>query len=94
MILQMYAMYDKQVGTYGAPFFEHTHGAAERSVSDAVNDPQTLISRHSEDHALWHLGEYDNSTGIVTSVTPTQLCVANVLKKTAAQKQNLASLHQ
>lgn len=36
---------------------------ARRSFGDAVNDPQTGVSRHPEDYQLYQVGVFDDNAG-------------------------------
>lgn len=68
MILEVYAVFDKQVGAYMQPFFMRTLGEAGRAFSEAVNDPSTGFFKHPGDYALCVVGVFDDATGKLTSV--------------------------
>lgn len=64
--LQMFAIYDKKAVAYNTPFYTHQKGQAIRSFQDAVNDPQCPFNKHPEDFSLFHVGEWNDTTGVVT----------------------------
>lgn len=63
MVLKMYTIRDQKAEIYNAPFFQKTHGEAERSFRTTVGDSQTTLNKFPEDFDLYYLGEYDNNTG-------------------------------
>lgn len=69
MKVLVFAVYDNKIGTYAQPFFSQTISAAKRSFVDAASDPSTLLSKHPEDFSLFHLGEFDDSTGFLDPLT-------------------------
>ena len=83
MILKAFTIRDQKSEVYNTPFFQKTHGEAERSFRTAVNDDQTQLSKYPEDYDLYYLGEYDDNLGKMNPVdTPQHLlkaisCVKN-----------------
>lgn len=67
MKISIYAVRDSAVEAFLQPFFSPTNAAAIRSVMQAVNDPQHEFAKHAKDYALYHLGEFHDDTGIVSS---------------------------
>lgn len=63
MILKAYAVRDTKSEIYNAPFFQKTHGEAERSFKQLANDTQSMVGRYPEDFDLYYVGEYDDQTG-------------------------------
>lgn len=64
--LQIFAVYDKKSVAYANPFFYHQKGQALRAFEDAVNDPQSPLSKHPEDFSIFHIGQWDDATGVIT----------------------------
>lgn len=80
MRLKAYAIRDSKAGFYGKPFFSHTHGEAERSFRQLAKDPASQLSSFPDDFDLFHLGEYDDSTGLFQALgTPEHIIKANAL---------------
>lgn len=66
MKMQIFAVYDKKAVAYNLPFYYHQKGQAIRAFEDAVNDVQSPYHKHPEDFAIFHIGEWDDSTGVIT----------------------------
>lgn len=83
MILKMYTIRDAKIGAFRAPFFQNTHGEAERSFMTAVNDPQSQLHAYPEDFDLYYLGDYDDQSGTFQGLdTPQHVAKAiTVVKK-------------
>lgn len=81
MLLKAYSIRDQKGEVFNNPFFQKTHGEAERSFKQAVNDDQTTISKYPEDFDLYYLGEYNDQTGVFQSLdTPQHIAKAIALK--------------
>lgn len=79
MKLVIVAVRDLKAEAYGRPIFVNAIGQAIRSFQDEVNRPdqQNEMNRHPEDFSLWHLGEYDDQSGLITPLEhPTQIATA------------------
>lgn len=73
MKLQIFAVFDKQSGAFGRPFFEPTKGMAIRTFSDATADGASPFAKHPHDYLLFHIGEYDDGPGLLTGKEPERL---------------------
>jgi len=73
MILKIFSILDTKTDAYSKPFFCLTTGEAIRTFTDAVNDPQSPFAKHPYDYILFEIGNYDDATAIVSSITPTNL---------------------
>jgi len=83
MQLKIYTIRDSKGEFYGPPFFQKTHGEAERSFHTLVNDPKSNVNTYPEDFDLYHLGEYDDQTGKIRPLdTPSHIIKAIALKTT------------
>lgn len=60
MQLNIYAIYDDAVGSYGRPFFLASNGEALRTFMDMAGDGESMIGRHPKDYTLFHLGMYSD----------------------------------
>lgn len=65
MIIKIFSVRDNAVEAFLQPFFSPTSAAALRSLKEAVNDPKHDFHKHSADYALWDLGQFDDSTGML-----------------------------
>lgn len=67
MIMKIFSVRDAKVEAFMQPFFSPTMGAAIRSLSEAVNDPKHEFSKNSADYSLWLVGDFDDSTGVISA---------------------------
>lgn len=80
MVLNMYTVRDVKADIYHKPFYEHTHGSAERAFKTAVNDPQGAIYGSPEDYQLFFIGSFDDRDGsLMTHTPPTHIVNASQL---------------
>jgi len=63
-MLKVFAVYDQAVKQYLRPFQMNTLAEATRGWIDVVNDPKTDFHKHPADYTLFHIAEYDESTGM------------------------------
>lgn len=64
-MLQVLAIRDRQLNGYMQPFTAHTVGLGLRAFSDLVNANDSEMHKHPEDYELYHVGEFDEQTGIL-----------------------------
>lgn len=78
MVLIMMSPYDEKAQVYLAPFVCKTEAEGRRMMSDAVNEPGSLVARHPDDFSLYIVGSFNDSSGtlIVPSV-PEFICKAS-----------------
>lgn len=81
MKLNYYAIFDSKTKLYGQLFPAHTHGAAERSFNELINNSETQQSKYSEDFSLYFITEFDDELAIFTPSTSFKLVEAVQLKK-------------
>lgn len=62
---KFYSVFDVKSGTFNAPFLAVSDGYALRMVADAALDINTLLAKHPEDFALYALGEFCDTTGLL-----------------------------
>lgn len=72
----VFAVLDLKIGTYASPFFMPTVASAKRAFAGAANDPGTMLFKHPDDFALYHLGEFDDESGQLTACLPDNLGLA------------------
>lgn len=81
MKLEMVAVYDRAVESYGRPVFVTHTGEAVRGFIDERDNKDSQVGKHPEDFSLFHLGEYDDSSGRVQQFDQPKLLVAGVALK-------------
>lgn len=67
MLLQFFSVYDSKAEMYMRPFLFQSNAEAVRSFSDLCNDTDTLCGKHPEDFTLFHLGEFNDQDGSITT---------------------------
>jgi len=69
---RMYAIRNSKAECYNTPFFQKTHGEAERSFRELTRDSNSMVSKYPDDYDLWYLGEYDTTLGTVNALQTPQ----------------------
>lgn len=73
-MLKIYTVHDSKAEAYLPPFFSSAHGLAIRGFEDAANKEGHPFNQHPGDYTLFHVGEFDEQTGIISiSKTHTNL---------------------
>lgn len=67
MLQRIYAIKDTKAGMYNTPFFQPTHGTAERAFMELVRDEKSFVHKYPADYDLYYLGSYDDITGELVS---------------------------
>lgn len=76
------SVFDSKMKLFYIPKFYVTLGQAERTFGDDVNNPQQDMFKHAEDYSLFHIGFYNDETGMFENLTaPQQLVSALSVKK-------------
>jgi len=79
-ILQMFTVYDVKAETYSQPITAPTINTMGRILGDVLAEGQHAYAKHPEDYVLFHLGEFDDSTGQVDLLkAPNSLFVLRTL---------------
>lgn len=84
MKMEIVAVRDRATEAYAQPIFVPALGVAIRSFQDEVNreDPNNNLNLHPEDFALFHLGTYDDNTGLFDTLeAPVGLLTGSQAKK-------------
>lgn len=72
MQMQVFSIFDQKAKVFNLPFFKHTAAEAERDFTAVVRDPKSVPGQFPEDFDLYHVGEYDDQTGIIKSLDTPQ----------------------
>lgn len=83
MTLVIVSLLDKKGRLYKNPFFVPNTDVAVRSLRGAVNaTEQSDLTQYPEDFALYHLGTFDDETGLITPLAaPLHIMDALQLKR-------------
>ena len=60
-----FSVFDKKAVSFNTPFFVQTKGVAMRSFADLVADKRTTVAQHPEDFALYEVGNFDETGGVL-----------------------------
>lgn len=85
MKLNIYTVFDSAVGAYMRPFVMQSDGQAVREFMDQAKNPETVVSRHPEDYALFRVGMFDDNKGELVHEIPT--CLARAHEVLAIQER-------
>lgn len=69
MKMKVYVMRDQRT-SFMTPTFDLNDQSAIRNFEHAMLQKDSLISSHVEDYSIYRIGEYDNSTGVITPEEP------------------------
>jgi len=87
MLLKVYSIRDSKGEKYNQPFYQNTHGEAERNFSRICVDPESLISKYPDDFDLYYIGDWDDQKGVLISLDTPQHIVKAVQCMRSARKQ-------
>ncbi len=62
---KIYTIHDSKAEAFMNPFFLNSKGEAIRTFTEAVNDPQSTISKYPDDFTLFEIGIYDTDDGLI-----------------------------
>lgn len=89
MFLKAFALLDTKTGIYSQPMFFIHKGFAIRAVSEMGYDQSTTIGRYPWDFRLVHIGEYDDSIGILSHQPHDDLgTVGSILAANELRREN------
>lgn len=76
MLLLMFSVHDSVSGIYDRPFVARAEGDAVRSFGDIAKDKEHPIGKHPEHFSLFHVGMWNDNTGMIDPVAPTHVVSA------------------
>lgn len=63
----IYSVRDEKMQNYLSPFVSDGVVPALRSLTLAVNNPDSMFSKFPEDYSLYEIGSFDSATGRLSS---------------------------
>lgn len=69
MAMQIFSIRDTIVGVFLTPFFAENRPTAFRYVLRELENPNSALLKNAKDCILYHLGEYDDITGVLTPLS-------------------------
>lgn len=67
MKIQVFSVYDSKSKVFSQPLFILTVAMAQRIWPDAAADKTSNIGKYPADHTLFHIGEWDDTEGTLTT---------------------------
>jgi len=67
MKISVFSIYDTKTEAYAQPFYMQTKGAAIRAFTELANNAEHQIGKYPSDYALFELGTFDDTSGVLTS---------------------------
>lgn len=68
MLTNIYSIHDSKGSIFNTPFFAINDSMATRNFLMLKNDSKSTVSQFPDDFALYKIGSYDDSTGLITPV--------------------------
>lgn len=85
--MNIYALRDVKADTYIALHTVQSDVLAQRSLTEALANPNSDLARYPEDYQLYQLGEWDSNSGEIKGLrTPRFICSAIELARTARER--------
>lgn len=75
MDYKLFSVRDAAGAMYAPIFAFETEELAKRAVADTIIKGDSMIAMHPEDFALYHLGYFNNVTGVIRPVEVPELVV-------------------
>lgn len=72
-ILRVCSVYDSKAEAFNPPAFVPAIGIASRDFVDAFTSDDAKMSKHRDDFSLYHVADFDTSSGQFESVIPPRL---------------------
>lgn len=66
---------DRVADSFDQPFFMPHLNVGIRAFSDAINNPESHLSKHPDDYDLYRIGTFDPLTGLLVAETPSQIAL-------------------
>jgi len=82
--MKVFTIRDTKAEVYNQPFFQQSHGEAERNFTTLVNDEKSTVSQYPEDFDLYFLGDF-NTQEAKFDMLPTP---QHVMKAILAKRPN------
>lgn len=73
MKIQFFAIYDEKACAYMCPLKEQNKLTALRAFSLTCEKQDTMFYQHPEDFSIFYVGDFDDNTGIFTSLEKPEL---------------------
>lgn len=75
MVKNLYAVQDVKVSVFYPPISLINDGEATRMLKDIVDNPESPISKHSDDFRLFRLGTFDDNSGVLSPLAQPEFII-------------------
>lgn len=72
MLKKIFTIRDQKAESFNTPFFQGTHGEAERAFRQLVNDDKSFLNTYPDDYDLYYIGQIDLNTGKIEALDTPQ----------------------
>lgn len=73
---ECFSVYDRRTQYFNVPFFSPTIESGKRSFMEVAKNPETLLHRYPEDYELFHVGSFNDETGVFEPMHPVPVLTA------------------
>jgi hypothetical protein len=63
-VYKIFSIRDSKAEIFHQPFYQKSHGEAERTFHQLCNDPKSTLFQFPEDFDLYYVGEYNDQSGV------------------------------
>lgn len=85
MNMQMFAILDAVAQHHTQPFCSTNSATASREFANTINEKGTKFFTNPEDYSLYHIGQYDQDTGVLIPHDRVLVLSGHQAKETDAQ---------
>lgn len=78
MRFQLFCMFDQMAGVFLQPFCARSAVDARRQLTLGFENRdflETPAGRYPHEFAMYHVGEFDDESGVIDSVKPVRVCL-------------------
>lgn len=93
MKLKIFTIYDSKTESYAQPNFLINRGTFNRALLEAMNDPQSNLSKYPADFTAFEIGEWDDSSATIT-MYPAKINLGNLLELMPSRPTTLQPVTQ
>lgn len=89
----IFTIYDSQSESFCNPMYFVHKGHAVRAFTEAVNDSKTMYARYPSAFTMFHIGQFDRSTGLIT-LLPSPVSIGNAVEFVNSSSSTIVPLSQ
>lgn len=74
MVVNAFSIFDAKSGSFSPPFFAFNGAVAQRMVLSSMDDAGSMLGKFPGDYQLFHVGKFDDGTGVLSAIVPVSVC--------------------